>query len=61
MSFARSRRAAVALATCLTLTLARCAPPPTPYASLDRDLAPLRAQFNADAGRTRVLMLIAPT
>ena len=32
-----------------------------PYANLDDAAEPLRARFNADAGRVRVMMLVAPT
>ncbi len=31
------------------------------YITLDRDANPLRATFNADSGKVRVLMLVAPT
>ena len=31
------------------------------YTSLDADGNPLRATFNADRGKVRVLMLVAPT
>ena len=32
-----------------------------PYASLSQSAEPLRTQFNKDAGRVRILMLVAPT
>ncbi len=32
-----------------------------PYQVLDSDLAALRQQFDADAGRVRVLLLLSPT
>ena len=35
--------------------------PPSPHISLDGTLEELRTHFNADAGRTRVLMIVAPT
>jgi hypothetical protein len=41
------------------LSVAACAA--SPHARLGEDLAPLRDAFNAAAGRTRVLMLVAPT
>lgn len=44
----------------LLVSLVACTPPP-PFASLERGLGPLRAAFNADAGRTRVVMLVSPT
>jgi hypothetical protein len=31
------------------------------YEKLADDAEPLRARFNADAGRVRVMMLVAPT
>ena len=37
------------------------AAPPGDYASLDERGDPFRTQFNADAGKVRVLMLVAPT
>jgi hypothetical protein len=55
------KRAVWGAVCALALTLTACAPPSTPYVPLDDDLAPLRKAFNADAGRTRVLMLVAPT
>jgi len=32
-----------------------------PYATLDDAADPLRARFNADTGRVRLMMLVAPT
>jgi hypothetical protein len=32
-----------------------------PYQVLDSDLAALRQQFDADAGRVRILLLLSPT
>jgi hypothetical protein len=32
-----------------------------PYSSLSTSAEPLRTQFNADAGRVRIVMLVAPT
>lgn len=37
------------------------AQPIADYQPLDRDAEPLRTAFNADAGKVRVLMLVAPT
>ncbi len=31
------------------------------YTAIDRDAEPLRSAFNADVGKVRVLMLVAPT
>lgn len=44
----------------LILTASAWASPPD-YKALDADAEPLRAAFNADAGKVRVLMLVAPT
>jgi len=54
-------RPAIALGLAAWLASAACGPPDTPFVSLDRDLSPLRDVFNGDAGRVRVLMLVAPT
>jgi hypothetical protein len=35
--------------------------PASPHVSLDHTLEALRARFNADVDRTRVLMIVAPT
>jgi hypothetical protein len=52
----------VLLSTALLL-LASCKAkgPVATHASLGADAAPLRAAFNADVGKVRVLMLVAPT
>ncbi len=43
------------------LATAMSAQPIADYQPLDPDAEPLRAAFNADAGKVRVLMLVAPT
>ncbi len=45
------------------LVLVASAGPSTPpaYERIDRDGEPLRSTFNADAGKVRVVMLVAPT
>ncbi len=43
------------------LATALSAQPIADYQPLDPDAEPLRAAFNADAGKVRVLMLVAPT
>jgi hypothetical protein len=45
----------------LLVLLAACRGPVRPYESLSPEVANLRAQFNADAGKVRVLLLPAPT
>jgi hypothetical protein len=35
--------------------------PISPHSNLDADSEPLRAAFNADVGKVRVLMLVSPT
>jgi hypothetical protein len=47
--------------TVLLLAAACNRPPPRPHESLPPDLQTLKAQFNKDADRTRVLMIVAPT
>ena len=49
-----------ALGLALAAATHRSPNPPT-YRSLDRAGEPLREAFNADAGKVRVLMLVAPT
>jgi len=45
------------------LILAGCRPsgPASGHTVLAEDLSPLRAQFNADAGKVRAIFLAAPT
>ena len=49
-----------AIAIAVALVVARRAPT-SPYESLWPGVANLRAQFNADAGKVRMLILPAPT
>ena len=44
-------------------TLAACQPGGSdrPHVNLDANIEALRAAFNADSGKVRVLMLVAPT
>jgi hypothetical protein len=51
------RRFVVASALLVAAACART----QPYATLDDAAEPLRTRFNADAGRVRVMMLVAPT
>lgn len=45
----------------LLLVLAGCRGPVQPYESLAPGVANLRAQFNRDAGKVRIIILPAPT
>ena len=47
----------------LLIGMAACQPPGNdrPHTSLGDDAAALRAAFNADSGKVRVVMLVAPT
>jgi hypothetical protein len=60
-------RLAPALAlVCMALVLARCgggSASVSPHRALQdvRDVAPVRAQFNADDGHPRLLVLLSPT
>ena len=36
-------------------------PPSAPYVRIGRDLAAVRAAFNADSGKVRVVLLLSPT
>lgn len=40
---------------------ARTHSPAATYTTLDQQAEPLKSAFNADAGKVRVLMLVAPT
>ena len=45
------------------MSMAACSPsgPPSSHAVLGADAEPLRAAFNRDSGKVRVVMLVAPT
>jgi hypothetical protein len=45
----------------LVVGLLSCRGPQQIYTSLGRGAEPLKAQFNRDAGRTRIVLLPAPT
>jgi hypothetical protein len=57
------KRVQVALAGVLTFFAGACMPkgPPSSYRVLGATAAPLRAAFNADIGKVRIIMLVAPT
>jgi len=54
-------RPAVCLLPALCLLLLACRGPVQPYEALAPHVANLRAQFNSDAGRVRIVILPAPT
>jgi hypothetical protein len=57
------RIAIVAWIAAATLWLAACAPrgPASAHTVIGADAEPLRSTFNANAGKVRVIMLVAPT
>ena len=57
------RVAIVAWIVAATLWIMACAPkgPPSPYRVITADGEPLRSTFNANVGKVRVIMLVAPT
>jgi hypothetical protein len=59
----RTMRFGIVMWGAMTATFAACAPsgPPSPYAVLGADAGLLRAAFNRDSGKVRVVMLVAPT
>lgn len=62
MSNTRTISFAVAVAA-VSLALASCKAggAESPFSTLDDEASALRDQFNKDAGKTRVVMLVAPT
>ena len=56
-------RATLALGALLAAALAGVsqAPAPPSFPELGKELEPLRADFNRDAGRVRLLLLLDPT
>ena len=57
------RVAIIAWIVAATLWVAACAPqgPASPYQVITTDDEPLRSAFNANGGKVRVIMLVAPT
>ena len=45
----------------LALTALGLGPSPADYERIGADAEPLKAAFNADVGKVRILMLVAPT
>ena len=58
-----ARSATLALAVILLLGLTNCSAPGhgLPLTVLSNDLEPLRTEFNKDAGKVRLLLLVDPT
>jgi hypothetical protein len=58
----RSVRARIVVGVAAALLcLWSCRARPVPFVALEDSLEPLEAAFNAEAGRTRVLIIVAPT
>ncbi len=57
------KRFQVVLAGVFTFFASACMPkgPPSSYRVLGATAAPLRAAFNANVGKVRIIMLVAPT
>jgi len=57
------RKVVVLVAAVAALTAAGGAVPSTPpsHVTLDRNAEPLKSSFNADVGKIRIVMLVAPT
>ena len=56
-----TRRKILSLASLLLLAFTCCSPPEVSTLSLASSDAALRSQFNRDAGRVRMLLLLDPT
>ncbi len=51
----------LAFAAAAALGACKAGGPESPFQTLDQDATSLRDRFNADAGKVRVVMLVAPT
>ena len=60
LGWARSIALSLVGTVALLLVIRACNTPAQAYTTLGPQAAPLRAQFNADAGKTRILILPAP-
>lgn len=56
----RARLAGLVPAVLLLVLSAGCRGPEQPYRTITAHVSPLKEQFNADAGKTRILILPAP-
>ena len=45
----------------VAVSAAMLSPPNASHITLDREAEPLKATFNGDVGKTRILLLVAPT
>jgi hypothetical protein len=61
VSRSRGVKHRIAWAVMMPLALASACIATRPYATLTGNADPLRTQFNNDAGRVRIVMLVAPT
>ena len=57
----RARTFRLLLLVGLVALVCGCRGPVRPYRTITAHVSPLREQFNADAGNTRILLLPAPT
>ena len=57
----RTTLAIAALALALAFTGCKAGGPESPFQVLDEDTSSLRDRFNRDVGKTRVVMLVAPS
>jgi hypothetical protein len=56
-----SRAVRLLVVAVLLAAASACRAPVRPYRAITAHVSPLREQFNADAGHTRILLLPAPT
>ena len=59
--FKRTLIISAALAVAAVAVSCKAGGPESPYTALGADANALRAKFNADVGKVRVVMLVAPT
>lgn len=57
----RQRRTLTVLAAALLISACKAGGAASPFEVLDREASQLRERFNRDAGKVRVVMLVAPT
>ena len=59
-AMSRARRLRILSALVLVAAAVACRGPEQPYRTIGAHVSPLKEQFNADAGKTRILILPAP-